>query len=497
MKKRTLALTLLASLALTLLTACASDASSDTGTAADTTAAETTSAEAVTEPAYILPDEDYDGYNFRIIARIPYDSAWIMAAYNEIDVDTENGETLNDAIFTRNRLTEEQLNITIEHVTGGVSNFSVGKPALTAILAGDDVFDAMYVNGSDMPMLLGSEGALIALNDIDTLELDKEWWDQNSVRDLCVMGKNWCASGDMSLMTMGAVVALMYNKGIVEDIGYDQPYEAVTAGTWTFDKLQEMSMAASRDLDGNGKFDENDAFGYAAYGGVLQTALSESGCPMTENDSDGVPHLTLNSERTVSVIDDWLKLIHDEKSFYASNYTGKVKDVPFDLMSPMFINGRILFYRQQLLGALNLRDMDTDYGIIPPPKYDEAQERYYDCVQYYWSSFVMVPATQPDTDRLGNILNVFGYYSREHIRPAFFDTTLNVKVARDEHTLEMLDIIIDSRIYEPAMIFKWGSMPSLIDAMENTGTNNFASVWAANEAKIQAAVDETIDMMTK
>ena len=492
--KRTLCLLLAGLILLPILASCgktagqAADPTEPTASAAGETAGEQTE---VAEASYVLPKEQYDGYVFRIIARVPYDSAWTIAKYNEVEVESENGDVLNDAIYSRNSQAEELLDIGIRHISAGVSGFDASTAALKSILAGDDAFDAMMINGSTLPAILSSRSAL-DLTEIGAMDISLPWWDANSVADLSFGGRLWGVAGDMCLMTMGAIITLMFNKVILENLGEEMPYEMVRKGTWTVDRLNELSALAARDLDGNGGFDENDCFGYAAYAGVLQTALTESGCPISTKDKNDLPSLTLNSARTDSVINTWLELLHREGNFYASDFSSKVKDVPFDLMNPMFCDNRILFYRQQLLGALNLRAMEADYGIIPSPKFDEAQERYYSCVHYYWSSFVMIPVTQPDADRCASILNVIGYYSREYIRPAFFDTTVSAKVARDDDTLDMLDIIADSRTYEVARIFDWGSITSLLNTMESGTENTFASQWASNADKAQAALDASI-----
>ena len=43
----------------------------------------------------------------------------------------------------------------------------------------------------------------------------------------------------------------------------------------------------------------------------------------------------------------------------------------------MFPNNQALFWNENIAWAKALRDMETDFGIIPAPKLDEEQDRYY------------------------------------------------------------------------------------------------------------------------
>ena len=87
--------------------------SADTNETTDTTTAASTSDE-TTSYAPELPDEDYEGYEFRILTRI---EGWGIYNNENLVVEEENGEILNDAIYTRNRTVEERFNINLTQIT--------------------------------------------------------------------------------------------------------------------------------------------------------------------------------------------------------------------------------------------------------------------------------------------------------------------------------------------------------------------------------------------
>lgn len=98
------------------------------------------------------------------------------------------------------------------------------------------------------------------------------------------------------------------------------------------------------------------------------------------------------------------------------------------------------YYIQQL------RSMETDFGIIPYPKFDEEQERYYSRVSYY--NAPIVPVTNQNAEFTGALLEYFNYASSLTVIPAYRDTVLYGKVIRDEESSDMLDIIFDARVVD-------------------------------------------------
>ena len=54
-----------------------------------------------------------------------------------------------------------------------------------------------------------------------------------------------------------AVHVFFYNKNIIENNGFDQPYAMVEEGKWTMDYFDTLVNACVRDVDGNGTIDIN------------------------------------------------------------------------------------------------------------------------------------------------------------------------------------------------------------------------------------------------
>ena len=93
-----------------------------------------------------------------------------------------------------------------------------------------------------------------------------------------------------------------------------------------------------------------------------------------------------------------------------------------------------------------LRDMETDFGVLPYPKYDEAQSEYYSRVSYYWAN--IVPITNAKLDMTGAILEALNCESANYVVPAYYEIALKTKYSRDEESAAMLDLIFENRVVD-------------------------------------------------
>jgi hypothetical protein len=112
----------------------------------------------------------------------------------------------------------------------------------------------------------------------------------------------------------------------------------------------------------------------------------------------------------------------------------------------MFAANQSLFLDATLFYIAALRDMEADFGILPYPKYDEAQDKYYSRVSYYWCC--VIPVTNEDTEFTGAILEALNCESANSVVPAYYEIALKGKYSRDTESEQMLQLISDNRIVD-------------------------------------------------
>ncbi|MBO5218362.1 MAG: hypothetical protein J6C52_02955, partial [Clostridia bacterium] len=419
--KRMLSLLLLAA----MLTACACGSSD--APVSDTTASDgdnTTTAPETSE--YVNPGVDYKGETFTILDYQTDDYFWQAASYSDIHAEEENGDPINDAQYKRNRAVEEALNIKLEtYPVGGVSRGNNGNELRKFILADDDTIDAGFVFGSNMRSLLAEPGLLINIDEVPTLNYDASWWDQKAIETLSFDGKFKAITGDVSLYRAFSPMLYFYNKNVAKMYRIDNCYDLVREGKWTFDVLYDYSRTVATDLNGDSKMDENDRFGTALQTTLVADMLMSAGERFTQFNNDGDLELVLGTERANDVVDSYVTFINDILvNNQAQQFSGKYSNVFFELHIPMFKNDQLLFNYQQLLISFDLRAMETDYGLLPTPKYDEQQKDYCTTISNSFITYLVIPATNSRLDMTGHVMDALGYYSQQYVTPAYIDTTV-------------------------------------------------------------------------
>ncbi len=492
MKNTTRILSLLLA-ALTLAVSCG-----QSGSSGETSAAETTTSSVETEPSeYVKPDVSYAGEKLRVFQSISAAPRWTASTYSDIRCEEENGDPINDAQYRRNRKVEEALGLEIEIIENhlGDGNRNTKDSIVKNVMANDDFADLVFPWGDDYKTLLAEENYVIDLRDISTLNFDASWWDQSAIEAFTFGGTTKALTGDISIFTSFSPIMLFFNKNVADQFGMNDMYDLVREGKWTYDKMKENCIKVAGDINGDTVMDESDRYGMLEQSGMVADMLISGGVRFTERDSNGVLQAVLNSERTATQVEEYVTFLNDASINNCSqHFDDKYGNVFYELHVPMFANDQALFNYQQLLIAFELRSMQTDYGILPFPKWDEEQEDYYVSISNSWVTLVSVPGTTPldRYDMIGHALDALGYYSQQYVTPAFVDTTVRTKSLRDEDSAEMLEIILDNVVYDIAQLYNWGN---LYNVVKNAGWNNnpnFASQWAAIEKNVKAKMAESL-----
>ena len=137
-----------------------------------------------------------------------------------------------------------------------------------------------------------------------------------------------------------------------------------------------------------------------------------------------------------------------------------------------------------------MRGMETDFGIIPYPKYDENQSEYYNLISTILVPGVSVPVTNAEPEKAGLILEAMAYYSVDTLTAAYYDNALHTRYVRDEESGDMLDIIFSTRVYDLGFISNVGGLGQLIGNMFRAKKTNFASEYESMSSAAETALEK-------
>lgn len=490
MKRTILSLILLAAV---LLASCgeaaATAVSGETEAAGGAVTEETEAAEEETGRAAqkdSLPDDlDFEGYTMRFLHRTGDENVAI-----EVDVE-ETGEVVNAAIHDRTLYLEERFNIGITEVPannnihgGDVLNPIVRK----SVAAGSDDFDIIFSHMSQSTPL-GAEGLLFDLNKLDYLDFTRPWWYDTFMREAELSGHLFFAAGDLCLTLVQSMYMFYYNRALYESYFDGSMYDVVYGGGWTMDKLVEMGETVYSDLNGDGKADEKDRFGYVTNNvRYVDALLVGADVTLAKKDSDGVPYFSyIDDERTYTFIEKLNDIFTNER---VCHYW----DTEADEITQTFAAGNALFLCGTPMMASLLREMTDDFGVIPVPKLDETQEEYTTCTHNGFSTaFLPVTCTVPD--EAAAVMEAMSAESYRTVTPAYYETALKVKYSRDDETSRMLDEILASVKYNFGYIYA-GSLNDVMQQFRKyvvTGRDSAASTMASTLPKCQAKLDELLE----
>lgn len=455
--------------------------------AGNETDAAQTQTEAVTEtdepsdrPALNLPDADYNGEALRILE---YDIVDCVHHYDFYYDDKSAGELINDAIYARNLLIEDRYNCTIE-VTNDNTPITTAR---NSIAAGSDDFDVMelYINNA---MSMAMEGMFLNWYDLPHISMNESWWDQAIQRDLSLFNKIYVMTGDISVYDEELNYCVYFNKKVSVDFDMPDFYQMARDKTWTIDVMQEYGKTVSSDLNGDGVRDENDRFGILSDGGMLWLFYFTSGCNYVTLDENGEPHFTVESERGVSVCNRLTELFNDKDTML---WAGKCSNT-WTTLDKVFMENRNLFRPGSIYDIIYYRNMEHDFGILPYPLYDENQDNYYHPIATQVCPGLCVPTTNGNVDKTALLLEALAYESRDTVTKAYYDLNLYTKMARDDESGEMLDIIFSTKRYDLGFVFDWGALTSQLQNLANS-KKSLTTIWDACKKKAESKMQETLD----
>lgn len=485
MKNRITALFILAAM-LSSVASC-SDTASGTNNDDTTSNQDTTVSYDDSEFVYEYPSMDL---NEKEITILNGSISWGGFIY-QLDYESYTGETLDDAIYNRNRKIENEFNCRLTIVEEDIH--STNSVLQKIIMSQEDVYQAAFVKGSGLANLV-SEGYLQDLSDIASIDLDGVWWNK-AINDDAKFGSSdslYFASSDISLVSLQGTVAVYFNEDKIKNFGMDTPYQLVKDGKWTLDELA-VYMKAGANLNGDSTYIW-DSTANAEYGLVTWTtgvSAFVTGCNESyiDKDSNNEPYLGCNDNRFFDVLQKLAGMFGNEGEFLLTSGAG------VDHYETIFSNNRALMLVAELKAATKYREIDINFGIVPMPKYDENQENYY---SYRWQDSYMlcIPVTNLDAEETGAVMDAMAYISYESVLPIFYENTLSQKALRNENSIEMLGIIRDSATFNMGRVYGWTEQLSLdLEAVLKTGSTEIASVIEASRGTIEGKIEATMDVM--
>lgn len=390
------------------------------------------------------PNLNYNGDTFNILY-------WSDVEHPEFFTESQTGDVVNDAIYQRNQMVEERLNITFGWVgvdgdSGENANFNAHVQQ--ELLSGSHEFDLIAAYSLTVASA-AVNGYLFDLLDpaCEHLNFDQPWWPDTLLEQATINNKLRFASGDISMNTLYMMYVCFVNTDLLEAHHLENPAQLVLDGKWTYDKFIEMCHGVYEDLDGNGLKNSKDRFGYMSSGIHVDPWFYGSGAVMALQDANGQLQIsdTFASEAVISSIDKVNSLLYDTQDGIYTDDVEHQKAFRDEQLLFMMDRARVSF---KVLSA----NENCHYTIVPCPKYDEQQDRYYTVMGNPFTLY-SIPIDSTDPTRASAVMECFASESYRITTPAVFEITLKLKYAQDDITGQMYDLIRQNVSFDIGRIF--------------------------------------------
>ena len=446
-------------------------ASAPADTAAATTAAPETTLSAEELRLAVpddLPDKKFDGRKFTVISET-YDKE------NQL-VDELKGETYNDALFERNSRISERFDVKI----GGVfyDKYQTTRSTIEqAVTSGDTtsfnlIAEHMVASGGN-----AIAGYYLNWYDVPHINFEKPWWAPSTREDLTMNKKAFLAVGDYLTILIRRTWVYLYNKELWKELKLEDPYTIVNQGKWTIDKVEEIADTTYADLNGNGTVDLGDRFGFVSYNNAPDYYLWAFDNPIVRKDKDGKAVLSMYSQHYTDVMQKIISF-HLKKNIFVSEKSSQA-EVALAHFNQAFDVGKAVLTTAQF-GRVKSAVVDFTIGVLPFPKFNEAQESYHGSVDGSGAA-LSVAVNAKDLDFVGTITEALCAESYKTVVPALYEVVFKTRYADLKEDAEMMDLIMNTRMFDIGYMYdNWLGASFWPEYMLNGGISDVASYYASN-----------------
>ena len=414
-------------------------------------------------------DIDFRGTTFVLAGKTTDD----VSFPTDIEIYTEETDAVSTAVRERNATIEKLYNCKIECIS------SEDPVALVSaeVSSGKHTIDmyARYTHG-------GGEATGGSNYNLYTLGIDfsNSWWDQNYVSTYTIKNSAgtsvlYATVGDFAITAFTATHAMMFNKSVYETeiaqgLGYDI-YQLVRDGKWTMDIFVEMVKKAGTDVSGNSEYaySEGDILGWVRTAHATHGLHAASGLPLITNDNGTLKFTALE------YTNQWTTVVDKSIEVWA---LPEAETLGYTNVREALTSGNTLFASEVLDVLRRMRDADVSAGLVPYPKYSETQENYAHYVDGHVSPY-SVPVSVTEIETMGKFIELYAAHSQKIVRTAWIDTYC-YEYCGDADSTEMLDIILNTRTYDPGYLY-WSTYEAEVSQMISSGKNNFTK-WVDKRA---------------
>ncbi len=430
---------------------------------------------------------NFNGWTFTLIAKSDSGHAPVK--------EEETNITESDAVYFRQRDLEQYFGIDIEYENTENGDVTA-EQVINEVTAGGDAYDLVQGATPTTGQALLNNSVIRQVDNLKYVDLDRDWW-LASLRDVySVSHRLFFLTGPIVKHNFCDASCMLFNKRVTAQFGIDDAelYQAVRDGKWTLDRMIGVASIIPENVSGTGVWRYCEPIGYSY--------IMTSGMQITRFDEEGNPYVEKQLPIGISDLADKLCPIFSDDS-QTVNFKYKVdKSVEdkygVDDLYDLFVDDRALFKFGYTGSAIDLRQFDVEFGILPVPKQTESQKDYCSYARMGWDSAVYIPRSVKSVDFSDVITEAMGALSEKYVKSAYYDKILKGQTIFDMESRDMIDIIFRTKVYDMIALFsgadfnfQGGFLQALEDGF-NFDNSQLASQYASNAKVINTYAKQLV-----
>jgi hypothetical protein len=401
----------------------------------------------------------------------------------------ESGDIIDDAIYHRNIAVEKRLNITLEFVEepGDSDDYKNWNKKAENDWQADKEYD-IYAGYSRAVPLLAINGMTENLLEHESFSVEKPWWPEALTTECTIKDKLFFCSGDIATSLLWYMDAIMYNKSLYEAhyAGQPTPMDLVEADDWTFEKL----FAMTKDIyiespDGNV---DNATYAISIFDTDIDAFQIAAGITAIEKDEDG--GIRVSEAWSSQYCADVCQAVGEYLTSPGVYVEGSTKS------RDSFFNERCVFHLDRIFivagtDTTESSKVEFSYGIVPVPKYNDAQESFKTSLGNPFTIYAVNNNTS-NVEAAVTTLEAMGSENYRSVTPAVFEVAMKVRYTDDPQAARMYDILRGTISFDIGRLCSYSFGNSTATLFRNTAMSANPSGFLTQLRVKKVAIDRYI-----
>ncbi len=439
-----------------------------------------------------------DDLNFETTVTILGDNVYSKQVY--VNEDEVGDDPIKAAIYKKNETVQERLGIEIQWIKSAGGEWKNRNAFLQDVQTAYESTPYDCISAYNLtPYMLANKGLCANLYGADYLDLTAPWWPESLLDEILVNDTLYAVTESNDYGLLRNMMAIFFNVEMLASRNMEDPYTLVANNEWTLDKLASMIKDTYEDVDGGGKRDSGDIYGFVNATTAKRDAwFFALGYKYAEVENDEIVSLLGGTQ-----IQDYIDRMVD---FYSGKDTMLYDNATYggNKQNYMFLNARAYFYSTGVFVTEEIKrdEVTFEYGVVPMPKGSTEQSRYYTHLSNTYDTWCVM-ANARSMEVSSAVLECMASESYRQTGPTYFETYVKLRYASNEKLAPMYDLVRDSvtfdLIYLYSVAYPDGANPKDLvkKCITSPTTNSWSSIYAGNKGTLDTAFAEIVATYNK